>query len=129
MRAEALEFGGGGEVSEGAPLYAGDSLALLANLKDGEDRWRLANEGGVALAAYLLQHPAVDKVWHPSVTNRAEYDKLRKPDGGYGGLLSFALKSPKKTAKFYDALEICKGPSFGTNFSLACPYTLLAHYP
>ncbi len=118
-----------GEVSEGSPLYAGDSLALLANLKGGEERWRLANEGGEALAAYLLQHPAVDQVWHPSVTNRAEYDKLLKPNGGYGGLLSFTLKSAKKTAKFYDVLEISKGPSFGANFSLVCPYTLLAHYP
>ena len=29
---------------------------------------------------------------------------------------------------FYDSLSICKGPSLGTNFTLACPYTLLAHY-
>ena len=28
----------------------------------------------------------------------------------------------------YDALRISKGPSLGTEFSLACPYTLLAHY-
>jgi cystathionine gamma-synthase len=48
--------------------------------------------------------------------------------GGYGGLLSFVLKSPKKTPKVYDALRLCKGPSFGTPFTLVCPYTLLAHY-
>ena len=29
---------------------------------------------------------------------------------------------------FYDALGVNKGPSLGTNFTLACPYTLLAHY-
>jgi cystathionine gamma-synthase len=29
---------------------------------------------------------------------------------------------------FYDALELCKGPSLGTCFTLVCPYTLLAHY-
>ena len=28
----------------------------------------------------------------------------------------------------YDSLEVCKGPSLGTNFTLACPYVLLAHY-
>ncbi len=28
----------------------------------------------------------------------------------------------------YDAMEFCKGPSLGTNFTLVCPYTLLAHY-
>lgn len=28
----------------------------------------------------------------------------------------------------FDALETAKGPSLGTNFTLCCPYTLLAHY-
>ena len=30
--------------------------------------------------------------------------------------------------KFYDSLSVNKGPSLGTNFTLACPYTILAHY-
>ena len=29
---------------------------------------------------------------------------------------------------FYDALSLPKGPSLGTNFTLVCPYALLAHY-
>ena len=28
----------------------------------------------------------------------------------------------------YDALRVSKGPSLGTNFTLVCPYPLLAHY-
>lgn len=28
----------------------------------------------------------------------------------------------------FDTLEIAKGPSLGTNFTLSSPYTLLAHY-
>ena len=28
----------------------------------------------------------------------------------------------------HDALRVNKGPSLGTDFSLLCPYTLLAHY-
>ena len=30
--------------------------------------------------------------------------------------------------KFYDNLELLKSPSFGTEFSLCCPYIYLAHY-
>jgi len=30
--------------------------------------------------------------------------------------------------RFFDALSCDKGPSLGTNFTLACPYTILAHY-
>jgi cystathionine gamma-synthase len=48
--------------------------------------------------------------------------------GGYGGLLSFVLKAERKTARVYDALRLCKGPSFGTVFTLVSPYTMLAHY-
>jgi cystathionine gamma-synthase len=51
-----------------------------------------------------------------------------RPGGGYGGLLSFILKNPRRTPRVYDALRLCKGPSFGTPFTLVCPYTLLAHY-
>jgi cystathionine gamma-synthase len=29
---------------------------------------------------------------------------------------------------FFDTLECAKGPSLGTNFTLASPYALLAHY-
>jgi cystathionine gamma-synthase len=90
--------------------------------------WSSANESALALVGLLQSHPAVDKVWHPSVTCRAEYDAVRKPQGGYGGLLSFTLKAAKKTAKFYETLQVSKGPSFGTPFTLICPYTLLAHY-
>ena len=32
------------------------------------------------------------------------------------------------TPDVYDRISICKGPSLGTNFSLLCPYVLLAHY-
>ena len=48
---------------------------------------------------------------------------------GYGGLFSILLREPERTAaRFYDALEMCKGPNLGCNFSLCCPFTLLAHY-
>ncbi|RYD34833.1 MAG: PLP-dependent transferase, partial [Verrucomicrobiaceae bacterium] len=67
-------------------------------------------------------------VWHPSLTQRENYEKVMRKGGGFGGLLSFVLKNEKKTPKVYDALRVNKGPSFGTAFTLVCPYTLLAHY-
>ena len=113
---------------ESAPLYIGDAEILLSNLKGYSKRMKTVNSNGLALAAWLAAHPAVAQVWHPSLTTREHYDAVRRKDGGYGGLLSFVLKSPKKTPKVYDALRLSKGPSFGTPFTLVCPYTLLAHY-
>ncbi len=43
--------------------------------------------------------------------------------------MSVVLKNPSVTTPIvYDRLRICKGPNLGTNFTLCCPYTILAHY-
>lgn len=114
--------------AECAPLYIGDAEVLLSNLKGYAKRMKMVNANGLDLATALANHPAVAQVWHPSLTTRENYDAVRKKSGGYGGLMSFVLKNPKKTPKVYDALKVCKGPSFGTPFTLVCPYTMLAHY-
>ena len=89
---------------------------------------KTVNANGQALAAWLANHSAVAEVWHPSLTNRANYEAVMRKGGGFGGLLSIVLKNERKTPKVYDALRLSKGPSFGTTFTLVCPYTLLAHY-
>ena len=114
--------------ADNAPLYIGDAEVLLSNMRQFSKRSGVVNANGLALAEWLSNHPAVATVWHPSLTCREHYDAARRPLGGYGGLLSFVLKNPKKTQKVYDSLRLCKGPSFGTPFTLVCPYTMLAHY-
>ena len=43
--------------------------------------------------------------------------------------MSVIVKDEDRNAMaFYDHLRVCKGPSLGANYALACPYTLLAHY-
>ncbi len=116
------------DAAENAPLYVGDAEVLLSNLKNYAKRMTTVNASGVELAAWLANHPAVAQVWHPSLGDTRNYDSVMRKGGGYGGLLSFVLKSPKKTAKVYDALRLSKGPSFGTPFTLVCPYVMLAHY-
>jgi cystathionine gamma-synthase len=116
------------DATDSAPLYIGDAEVLLSNLKGYPKRMKTVNANGQALAAWLANHPAVAEVWHPSLTNTANYEAVMRKGGGYGGLLSIVLKTPKKTPKVYDALRLSKGPSFGTTFTLVCPYTLLAHY-
>lgn len=115
--------------AENAPLYIADAEVLLSNLNGYAKRMETINANGQALAAWLANHLAVAEVWHPSLTHKANYETVMRKGGGYGGLLSFVVKNQKKTPKVYDALRLNKGPSFGTPFTLVCPYTLLAHYP
>ncbi|KAJ9474266.1 Cystathionine gamma-synthase [Pseudozyma hubeiensis] len=48
--------------------------------------------------------------------------------GGYGGLFSITFHNEASSKAFYDSLQCAKGPSLGTNLTLASPYTILAHY-
>lgn len=75
----------------------------------------------------LFDH-LVERVFYPKFICRQHYDAVKKPNGGYGGLLSVVLKNEKAAQQFYDNLHCAKGPSLGTNFTLASPYTILAHY-
>ncbi|MGJ8632347.1 MAG: PLP-dependent transferase [Luteolibacter sp.] len=114
--------------SDCAPLYVRDAEILLFNLKGYAARNAKSNESALQLTEFLGNHSAIANVWHPSVTQTEAYDKIKRKNGGYGGLLSIALANPKRIKKVYDTLKLSKGPSFGTPFTLVCPYTQLAHY-
>lgn len=110
-------------------LWRGDAVALELNSRDFAQRAVTMNRNAKALAEHLRSHPKVDRVWHAATEGGRGYEFIRRENGGHGCLFSFTLKNPEQTSpKFYDALRVCKGPSLGTNFTLVCPYTLLAHY-
>ena len=72
----------------------------------------------------------VKQIFYPKYTTQDRYleycSSTQSP--GYGGLFSIVLHSEEEAKKLYDFLPIKKGPSLGTSFTLACPYTLLAHF-
>jgi cystathionine gamma-synthase len=110
-------------------LWDADAIILEQNSRDYARRMARLNENGEAIFEYLNAHPRVKQVWYPKNQTREIYDSIRREGGGYGALMSIVLNNaPRVTKKFYDALRVSKGPSLGTSYSLACPYTLLAHY-
>ncbi|MBI2432477.1 MAG: PLP-dependent transferase [Candidatus Hydrogenedentes bacterium] len=106
-----------------------DAAALEENSRDFPERMQVVNKNAEALTDYLAGHPAVERVYYPKQETRARYERVMRPGGGYSCLLSLLLKdAPRRSAPFYDALRVCKGPSLGLNFTISCPYVLLAHY-
>jgi cystathionine gamma-synthase len=90
---------------------------------------RCHNTTGLFIAEKLRAHPAIEKVWYPKWEFAGAYEAVRRPEGGYGALITFLPKNAEaRSPQIYDRLAMCKGPSLGTIFSLACPFTLLAHY-
>ena len=110
-------------------LWWEDAVVLAEHSRDYVQRIRQINANADCVAAWLNQHPAVRSVWHPSLATDGHYAAIRRPHGGNGGLLSFIPHEPETWSPvIYDHLRVSKGPSLGMNYTLACPYTLLAHF-
>jgi cystathionine gamma-synthase len=113
------------EVDLHGGLYEADARAMVINSTDFVERNAKINETSEKLADFLHDHPDVETTWYPKYVAPL-YPKVQK--GGFGGLMSIHLHPHMCQRTFYDALDVAKGPSLGTNFTLICPYTLLAHY-
>lgn len=110
-------------------LWSEDAAVIDANATGFPERMRIHNTNGLYLAERLRAHPAVERVWYPKWEFRDAYEAVRRPEGGWGSLITFLPRNADTEApRIYDALAFCKGPSLGTVFTLACPFTLMAHY-
>ncbi len=110
-------------------LWLEDAAVLEQNSRDFPQRMERINQHTSALVHHLESHPQVTGLYHPSLRSPEAYARLRRPGRGDGGLFSMILKDgPLRAPRFYDALAVNKGPSLGTDYTLCCPYTLLAHY-
>jgi len=108
-------------------LHEADALAMVHNSRDFPERNARINETTELLADFMQDHPDVDIVWYPKFVAPL-FTQYQHANGGFGGLISIHLGSHICQRTFYDVLDVAKGPSLGTNFTLVCPYTLLAHY-
>ncbi len=110
-------------------LWESDAAIIDAQAHGAPERMKIHNANGLYLAERLRGHPAVERVWYPKWEFKEAYEALRRPEGGWGSLITFLPKNPEvNSPKIYDALAYCKGPSLGTVFTLACPFTIMAHY-
>ena len=110
-------------------LWGEDALVLDTQARGFPERMRRHNQNGLLLAERLRGHPAVERVWYPKWEFNEAYEAVRRPGGGWGALVTFLPRNGEtRSPGVYDRLAFCKGPSLGTVFTLACPFTLLAHY-
>lgn len=106
-----------------------DAVFMERNSRDFLNRVDRINTNAEAICATLQKHPSVREIFYPKCNpSKHYYDDYRLPNRGYGGLLSIVFYTKQQAEAFYDSMEIAKGPSLGTNFTLCSPYVLLAHY-
>ena len=109
-------------------LWSEDAVVLERNSRDFVQRVERINSTAEQLCDWLRRHPAVGHVYYPKFETPDNYRAFQRAGGGYGGLFSIVLREPHRAPAVFDALEISKGPNLGCNFTLCCPFTLLAHY-
>ncbi|KAK3314187.1 putative cystathionine gamma-synthase/beta-lyase [Apodospora peruviana] len=107
-----------------------DVIVLEENSRGFRDRVTRANGIALSVVRQLRAYPSVVRVVYYPLGSPTQgiYDRFIRQGDGYGFLLSIKFVTPGAAAAFYDALDVAKGPSLGTNFTLCCAYTLLAHY-
>lgn len=108
------------------PPYKADCARLGLEIKDYESKMKKISENTLQLYQYLEQQEFVEKIHSVYEENSWQnFSKIRK-NNNHIGLLSLIFK--KNLAECYNIINIAKGPSLGTDFSLAMAYTYLAHY-
>lgn len=108
------------------PPYLSDLRRLAAQIGAWSSVVQQINANTMRLAKYLEAHPLVRALhWAYSPQSAANYAALAG-DAAPGAML--CLEIADDAATFYDSLDCCKGPSFGVEFTLACPFLYLAHF-
>ena len=109
--------------------FTGDLARMAVEIGSWTHYAQLINANCRKLARFLEAHRAVRRVfWAEAVTNHRRFSKVRKKGGGPGSIITIYLRRPDRMAEFYERLALAKGPSFGTRFTLCCPFMYLAHY-
>jgi cystathionine gamma-synthase len=127
-----------------------DAIFMERNSRDLRKRISVINKNAAAISDFFRSHSraggvpssVVKEIFYPKWMTRDNYEHCRIKctcldadrhdascrDGGFGGLFSLTFTTAAASRVFFDTLSCLKGPSHGTNFTLACPYTILAHY-
>lgn len=103
----------------GAPF---DSYLTLRGIRTLPLRFKKHCENARIIAQYLSEHPAVDRVFYPGLSNHPNHKLANEQQQTYGAMLSFELKDHLSIEKFVSVLEL-----FSLAESLGGVESLIAH--
>lgn len=106
-----------------------DSYLLLRGLRTLAARVTLQQINAQKVVEFLVNHPKIAKVYHPSLPSNLGHEIAKKQQKGFGSLLSFELiNKPNAMPKFLKALNIFTlAQSMGGVESLICHPATMTH--
>lgn len=113
----------------GGTVNALDAWLVLRGLRSFALRMAAHNENAMAVASWLIKHPAVAHVYYPNLPHHPQSDLFKKQMRGGSGLLSFELTGGGEAAKhFLDRLQlVVHAVSLGGMESLATRPAATSH--
>jgi cystathionine beta-lyase/cystathionine gamma-synthase len=117
--------------ASGGILGPWDCFLTIRGIETLDLRYRKQCENAFAVAAFLENHPEVDRVFYPGLTTHKNHQLAKKQQNGlYGGVVSFTLKDNTSqaaqqlatTTRYFKLAE-----SLGGVKSLLCIPALMTH--
>jgi len=121
--------------------FDSDVLVMEMNSRGMSERLAAINSNAEAVADMLyarsvaagVEGAIIKEVFYPKYQARENYDRCRNiaateaglMETGYSCLLSMSFVSLGTAKEFYSALQCYKGPTLGTVFTVATPFTAL----
>ena len=98
----------------GGSLDAHACFLLQRGLKTLAVRFRQQSQTASELARFLERHPAVSRVYHPSLESHPDYARARKLLAFPGAMLSFELRDAARVPRLFERMTLpIKAPSLG----------------
>jgi len=88
--------------ASGAVCGPMDSFLVLRGLKTLHLRMQRHSENAAQVAAYLVEHPKVEKVYYPGLVTHPNHKIAKTQMKDFGGMLSFSTKGNRKE----DAIKV-----------------------
>lgn len=83
----------------GATLHPMSAYLLLRGMKTLHLRVRQQSSSAMAIATFLSQHPAIERVFYPGLASHENHDIAKAQMVQYGGVLTFSLKGGFEAVK------------------------------
>ncbi|TGK07027.1 aminotransferase class I/II-fold pyridoxal phosphate-dependent enzyme [Leptospira semungkisensis] len=107
--------------------YRRDIERMAFELQGYQERVKEIGRNAAVLADFFAKHPKIKAVhWSGSEENHGNFSKIARDKDLHCGVITIEPAVPLEP--FYNSLNLLKGPSFGTEFTLNMLYMYLAHY-
>jgi O-succinylhomoserine (thiol)-lyase len=106
-----------------------DSWLILRGIKTLAVRMRQHEENARAIAAFLAEHPRVQKVYYPGLISHPDHELAKRQMSGFGGMVSFQFKGTRADVnKIVSRFQIfALAESLGGVESLVCHPASMTH--